>query len=436
MWKLGCVALIVVFATNSWADTPDLAVPPSPAAPSAERPSLSPALSTHGWTIDLTGYVQVDSVLYAEGSVDELDPSTNAPLNQEHFGIPRASLRADARRGAFAGELELEAFTTRATLPRVTQTSGVRLETAEVRWRHRELVEVVGGLFRTPFGAQTPTSPRDRLFLELPTMSRALFPGDIDAGIMARGAFGLARWSIAAMNGAPVGDAAWKAADPASSYDVVGRVGADVPGPYQSRYVVGVSALAGTSLSPGTPPTKDQLTWVDENQDGLVQSTELHVVPGTPGIPSRTYHHSALGADVAVHWSVCAIGKGVAFAEAVIATNLDRGLVYADPVKTTRDLRELGFTIGAVQDVSDHAQVGVRYDRYDADRDAMEMQGVSIVGTRQVFSTLSVMAAGRYEGAKLMIEYDHAGNPFGRAADGNRITRADDRVTLRAQVGF
>ena len=432
MSKLGCAFLLVASVTNSRADVLDA---PDPAAHS-QREVLRPALSHRGWTIELTGYVQVDSVLYAQGSVDDLDPSTNEPLNEEHFGIPRASLRADARRGAFAGELELEGFTTRATLPRVTQTSGVRLETAEVRWHERDLIEVVGGLFRTPFGAQTLTSPRDRFFLELPTMSRALFPGDIDAGIMARGTFGLARWSIAAMNGAPVGDAAWKGKDPASSYDIVGRAGVDVAGPYRSRYVAGVSALAGMALSPGTPPTKDQLTWVDENQDGLVQTTELHVIPGTPGVPSQTYHHNALGADVAVHWCLCSLGKGTAFAEAVIATNLDRGLVYADPVKRARDVRELGFTIGAVQDVSSYAQVGIRYDRYDADRDAIEIQGVSIVGVHQVYSTLSVMAAGRYEGAKLMVEYDHARNPFGRADDGARVTRADDRVTLRAQVGF
>src|SRR5262249_30655350 len=137
----------------------------------------------------------------------------NEPLAQEHFGIPRASLRVDATRGQLASELELEGFTTRATLPRPTQSAGARLETAMVKWHEQELVEVVGGLFRTPFGAATPTSPRTRPFLELPVMNRALIPGDIDAGLMVHGAYGLARWSIAAMNGAPVGDAQWKGKD-------------------------------------------------------------------------------------------------------------------------------------------------------------------------------------------------------------------------------
>ncbi len=36
--------------------------------------------------------------------------------------------------------------------------------------------------------------------------------------------------------------------------------------------------------------------------------------------------------DVAVHWCICVIGTGAAYAEGAIATNLDRGLVYADPI--------------------------------------------------------------------------------------------------------
>src|SRR5262245_52296508 len=120
--------------------------------------TLRPTLSRRGWTIDFTGYVQADWVMYSQASQDELDPATNEPLNEEHLGIPRASLRADAHAGSLAGEFELEGFTTRATLPRQTQTEGVRIETAWAAWHHEELVEVVVGLFRTPFGAQTPTS--------------------------------------------------------------------------------------------------------------------------------------------------------------------------------------------------------------------------------------------------------------------------------------
>ena len=40
-----------------------------------------------------------------------------------------------------------------------------------------------------------------------------------------RGGYGIARWSLAMMNGAPMGDAQWKGRDPSSSYDL-GTTGA------------------------------------------------------------------------------------------------------------------------------------------------------------------------------------------------------------------
>lgn len=387
--------------------------------------------------VDVSGFVQADAVAYAQDSVDQVDPSTGAPLAQEHFGIPRASLRVDGRRDDVFSELELEAFTTRATLPRPTQTTGVRLEIAQVGWRYGTLVEVSGGLFRTPFGAQTPTSPRTRPFLELPVMSRALFPGDMDAGVMVRGAYGLVRWSLAAMNGAPVGDAQWKGQDPSASYDLIGRIGADVPLPYRGRVIAGVSALDGNALHPGIAPTKDSIQWVDENQDGIVQSTELQVIPGSPGEPSATFSHDAIGADVAVHWCLCVVGKGYAFAEGVIAKNLDRGLVYADPLgKIGRDVRELGVVVGVVQDIGEHASAGVRYDRYVADRDAAEQLGVDFVQTHQLFSTWAVMAATRWGSTRVMVEYDHNNNPFGRNDAGMPTTMSSDRLTVRGQADF
>ena len=383
--------------------------------------------------------MQVDAAVYAQASQDEIDPATGAPLAQEHIAIPRASLRADGKRGAWSAALELEAFTSRATLPEPTQTAGVRLEIADVAWRYDDIAEVVGGMFRTPFGAATPTSPRDRLFLELPTVNRALFPGDLDVGVMVHGAYGLARWSVAAMNGAPVGDAQWQGKDPSSSYDFVGRIGAE----WGTRafwghphVTAGVSALSGHDLHPGTPPTKDHLSWSDDNHDGMVEQNELTVIPGTPGEPSQGFDHQALGIDASFAWCLQWAGAGKAFAEGIIATNLDRGLYYADPIAANRKLRELGFSIGAVQQITSRALAGIRYDRYDADRDAAEQQGVTLIGVHRVFSTWAFMAAATWTNSKLMIEYDHARNPLGRDDTGAPATRADDRITIRAQAGF
>ena len=348
--------------------------------------------------------------------------------------IRRGRLRVEARRDALFGSLELDGNTVAG--------QAARLLGAQVGWSFvpagttTPLVTISAGLFKTPFGAEIPANERDKAFLEPPAFARALFPGNYDAGVLVQGAYGLARWSAALVNGAPVGDAQWRGKDPTGSYDLVGRLGLAVDGPRRLRVEAGVSALTGTGLSAGTPATKDAFEWVDENQDGIVQPTELQVIPGSPGTPSEKFDRQALGADLQVHWCICVIGNGTAFGEVALATNLDRGLVYADPIAQDRDLRHLGFSLGFVQNLGDHAQAGARYDRYAADRDARERQGLPLVGVDRVYSTLSIMAAGRWHAARLVAEYDHERNPNGRGDDGMPLTRSADRITFRAQVGF
>jgi len=46
------------------------------------------------------------------------------------------------------------------------------------------------------------------------------------------------------------------------------------------------------------------------------------------------------------------------------------------------------------------------------------------------------MAAGMWHDARLTLEYDHNTNPRGLDLSGLPATRQDDRLTLRAQVGF
>lgn len=396
---------------------------------------MRPAVVRRGWLLDLSGYVQADVVPWSEDSLDELDPATGDTLNEERFLIRRGRIRVEAHRDRMFGALELDGNT-------IAGTPAARLLGAQVgyAWPSAKapLVAATAGLFKTPFGAEVPASERDKPFLEPPAFARALFPGNYDAGVMVNGAYGLARWSVAMMNGAPVGDTQWRGRDPAQSFDLVGRIGAVVDGPYRFRLAAGVSAITGRGLHPGTPPTKDDFEWVDDNQDGIIQPTELQVVPGTPGVPSATFARDALGADVSAFWQLCPLGPGAATFEVVLASNMDRALVYADPLfaNTDRELRHLGFAIGAVQSIFAHAQIGARYDRYDADRDAFEREGIPIVGVDRVFSTLSVMAAGRWNDARIVVQYDREKNPFGRADNGMPATREADRVSLRAQVGF
>jgi hypothetical protein len=96
-----------------------------------------------------------------------------------------------------------------------------------------------------------------------------------------------------------------------------------------------------------------------------------------------------------VSWCLQAAGSGLAWGEIAYGTNLDRGLLVADPVDLQRDVRELGMSFAILQDAGPHAQVGVRYDRYNADRDAQIQAGVMNVHTNEIFSALDLIAAAR-----------------------------------------
>jgi len=339
-------------------------------------------------------------------------------------------LRLTATKDAYFAELEFDGNTVAGPVARII--------TSQVGWTlpDSQALTVAGGLMLIPFGAEVPRNARYRTFMEQPTFLRALFPGDDDAGVHASGAFGIVRYSLAVMNGAPVADTQWKGLDPSSSYDIMGRLGTELELPHRARFVAGVSALDGSGLHPGQLPTKDQLIWTDTNQDGIVQLSELNVIPGQPGEPSLSFHRDAIDLDAALHWCLRDLGHGVAEFEGAIATNMDRGVIYADPINASRNLRELGFSADVVQDLGPHALAGVRYDYYDGDRDANEVAGITVVQTRQIFQTWGFLAGARWDTARLSIEYDRVRNPLGRADNGLPTTEKADRLTIRGQVEF
>lgn len=396
--------------------------------PAAEPPP--PVTTRLGWALDFDGLVQIDAVPFSQRSVDEIDPS-GTPLNETTIMVRRGYLRGIARRAGYFAELQLDANTVQGPATRiVTSYIGWEFATGALRQRF------VAGLMKIPFGAAVPSEVRGRTFMEQPTFLRALFPGDYDAGVSLSGSYGFAQWTIAAMNGAPVQDAQWKGRDPAASYDLIARLGVDVALPHRGHVVAGVSALSGSGLHRGSPATKDELQWIDENGNGTVESTELMIVPGTPALPSKTFQRNALGLDAAAQWCLQKLGHGVLQFESAIATNLDRGIVYADPVARAREIRELGFSLGVIQHLGPWALAGVRYDLYQADRDANERQGVALVYVRETFSSVSVAAALHWNTARLTAQYDHNTNPFGRDDSGTPTTQRADRITVRGQVQF
>jgi hypothetical protein len=411
----------------------------------ARGASADPAPPPATAPVDLTAWIQVDAIPWDQTSQDELDPATRAPLNETHVIVRRGRVRATYGRDDLRGVIELDGNTVAGP------TARIQIGYAQWSWPERTHFDVTGqlvadrdpeapvvavtaGLFPTPFGVEVPRPDRQRIFLEPGWAQRAMFPGNDDGGAMASAAWRFARLSIAAMDGAPTLDAQWKGRDPTAMPDFVGRAGVDVDLDRGVRVRAGVSALVGTGLHPGTPPTKDQLTWVDANQNGVVDPTEIQVIPGSPGTPSQTFARSALGADAAVDWCLRDLGMGEAFVEGVIATNLDRAVVVSDPVSAARDVRQLGYQLGVWQDLGPRARAGVRYDAYRPDRDASEVEGASVVGLDPRFATLALLGTLRWASGRLYVEYDHQRDPRGRGLDGQPTTRAADQLTVRAQV--
>ncbi len=380
--------------------------------------------------VDLDGYLQVDLVPWDQASVDDVD-ADGQPLNRTRIAVRRARLRADARRGAYHAQLELDGNTVDGPV--------ARLVGAQVGWRGRAAdvsLEATVGLQKLPFGREVPSPERERELLEPSTAARALFPGNYDASAQVMARWRGAEATVALANGAPVGDAQWRGRDPAASWELIGRVGGRGELRPGATLVGGVSLLTGQGVHPGTPATKEQLTWVDANEDGLVQTTELQVVPGAPATPAQAFDRWAVGADLAWTWCLRGLGPGGLAAEVVLANNLDRGLAYADPIAADRQLRELGWHVLLAQSVGRSARIAARLDSYRPDRDASEFQGAAVVPIDPRYRTLTIAGEGRHGDGRVIVQYEYAENPRGRGLDGAPRTRAEDRITIRAQVGF
>jgi hypothetical protein len=294
---------------------------------------------------------------------------------------------------------------------------------------------VTAGVFKIPFGEEIGEADTDRLFLERSTSERALFPGEYDAGARLAGTWRAFSYSIAAMNGEPIGEKSFPMQDPNGSKDLVGRVGIDTA-VGRSRVIAGFSALSGTGFHKGAPATKDTLTWRDLNEDGAVELDEIQNIPGHAATPSSNFDRFAVGADVRLVAPVPGLGALELRGEVYLASNLDRGLVPADPVASGHDLRELGYYAQVVQELGTRAQLGVRYDHYDPNADTTDTQSGAVVPSTSTFSTLAIAAALRYQNARLVLEYDVNRNHLGRAADGTPADLEDDALLLRAEVKF
>jgi hypothetical protein len=390
--------------------------------------------------VRLSGYTQLDWTMMDKSSQDEIDWSTGKPLNNDRFTLRRGHLRAETEQGLVSGTLEIDANTVNGPQVRPIDAE-VRIawpyarakptEASRMPWFEGSL-----GLMKIPFGFEVPELDNLRPFLERASVMRALFPGEFDLGVRLRGRYRWLEYALAFMNGHPIGESTFPAVDPIKAKDMVGRVGVDTEIADGVRLMIGVSGDAGTGFHQGTPPTKDQLVWRDVNEDGIVQPTEIQVIPGQSAIASQTYHRFAIGGDVRVVARTGSLGELTLRAEVVWGTNLDRGLIVADPVAEGRDLREVGWYVGGTQDLGPWVTFGVRYDRYDPDADAQLQRAANLVPVDTTFSTIAMMVMVHHGLQRLLFEYDKNTNALGIDATGAPTTLASDVATLRGQVSF
>ncbi|HEY7955610.1 MAG TPA: hypothetical protein VII38_09965, partial [Polyangia bacterium] len=388
------------------------------------------------FAVSLSGFLQADGVLYDQASQDEINWSTGQPLNESRFLIRRGRLRVEAEYGIASGLIEFDANTVNGPVARISAGE------VSVKWPAHDpsappYVMASIGLMRIPFGFEVLQKDYVRLFLERSNVMRALFPGEFDLGIRVQGGWRFLRYAIAAMNGNPAGDKQFALRDPNQSKDLVGRVGIETRLLSRLGLSGGISGVYGTGFSQGSGPTKDVIVWHDTNLDGQVDPTELTALPGRPAVPSQTFTRYALGGDLQVALDVPRLGALLLYGEVVWATNLDRGLLPADPVGAGRDLREFGWYAGFTQELTRYALVGVRYDRYDPDSDARDQQGANLVPKDLTFSTLAVAVAGGWPPyVRFTLEYDHNTNALGRTPSGMVTTLGADVITLRGQVRY
>lgn len=391
-----------------------------------------------GFALRLSGFVQADAYLYRQDSQDaddQLDNATGQPLNETRFLIRRARLRLQAQTRYLGALIEVDGAT--------VQSAQTRLLGAEAwaQWRAADAavpyVHAALGLFKIPFGREVLQYDPERLFAERSRVVQALFPGEYDLGARVQGGWRFMRYALAVMNGSPAGDQMFALRDPNRSKDVMGRLGVDARLGGRGQLRAGASGLYGTGFSPGSPATKDTLSFRDDNEDGLVQQSEIIAVRGQAAVPSQNFTRDALGLDLELTLRVPVVGELQLAGEIIWARNLDRGIAPADPIGAGRDLRELGYYVGVTQQLTPYAQVGLRFDSYDPDADRQEQLGVQAVPVSAAYATLTAAAAAlhpRY--GRLSIEYQHNRNALGRSASGFPTTLGRDAVLARAQVTF
>ncbi len=385
--------------------------------------------------IVVSGYIQGDFI-HSQASEDQVRQGGTL-VNEDRFLIRRARLIAEREWKFAAGILEIDGNTTNGPSFNLQRAEAMLIYRGDNPITAPPLVSLTVGQFRIPFGAENPLSPRFRFFMERSTAMLAMFPTEIDLGVRLAGAVGWFRYSVAAMNGQPLGVRSFAEQDPNAAKDLMGRLGAVVKPSPSVETSFGFSALAGKGFHRETDATKGTVQWNDANGDGVFQSSEINAVAPLSTRASSNFNRFALAADLQVRLK-SRIGWTNLDGAFYAASNMDRGLYDVDPVLLGRDTRHFGYMLSVLQEVTPWAAVGLRADFYNPDSDRSDYQGaIRVQPFDQNVTTISPLAAFVFENrARLLFQYDIIRDKFARDVAGVATDMKNDRFTFRLQVSL
>jgi hypothetical protein len=383
--------------------------------------------------LSFAGYAQTDFAI-RQSSSDQVNTSTGDPLNQNRFSLRRARVATIVDRGYVAGLLELDANTVNGPQVRPIHFEATLRSTSEPG--KLPLAALTAGLFKIPFGYEVLQGDTERLFMERSAVVQEFFPGEFDLGARLAGGWRFLRYALAVQNGEPAGSKAFPQRDPNSAKDVTGRLGMEAPILDGLFAAAGFSALAGRGFHKGLAPTKAGVVWNDRDENNGVTINELIGTAAKAAVPSQNFDRSALGLDARLT-VLSPLGTSALYGEVMWGKNLGRGSRFtADPVAIGRDVSGFGYNLAAVQDLSSHFQIGVRYDYYDPDHDHADLQAAQQVPSSLSYQTWALAAALRTRGARLVAEYDVNRNHNGRDAAGMPVNLSDNAFMLRGEVSY
>ncbi|HTA89564.1 MAG TPA: hypothetical protein VK745_08310 [Polyangiaceae bacterium] len=404
--------------------------------PKAAETAAGPAQSVADYPFKVHGYIQ-SQYEFHQDSQDQLFVG-GAPMNQDRFLLRRVRLKLEHDWQYGGAMVEFDANTVNGP--------AIGLQHAEVSLAYRDaqrkpIVRAVLGLFDNPFGREVVESPRVRPFMERSYASREFFPSEPDLGVEIMGALDWFRFSVAAVNGQPLGDkTGFVLQDPNSHKDIVGRVGVAIDLPHDTLITGGASLLNGEGFRPGTDPTKNSVQWRDNLvENSLIEPSELIGIPGTAGTPSVNFSRWLVGVDLGVEF-VSPLGSTHVFGEISAASNMDRNVFIADPVTAGYNVREFGyyaqlyqeFRLAAIAPIEPIA--GFRYDFYDPDSDVLEKRsGQTLPLTESVTTYAPLIGIQIQDRARLVGEWDIIKDSMARNTLGVPVDRKNNIVTIRLQ---